>query len=545
MRMTRLNFLRGSTAMAFSLAHPFGLWAAFWRKGLDTPATTANYWCTWRTQSRGGDPAQGFREGRDAICEANLFGKGGWADSYFPEARRDLYLVLDDGWDVPFGKSATRNRSEFGSLEIDGRRFPSFKGTPGERLRQLNEAAKSRGWRGAGLWVACQSVGELWNRFHAEKNILDDWKRKLEWSASAGIEYWKIDWGAHANSAEFRALMYDLKEKYAPTVLLEHAECQTVVNGIVPTGDGEPLKGTFRAFGNANSEKSRQYAKTVLAKSDYFRTYDIMTSLMGTATTLDRCAFYLACGESIAAKSILSTEDELYLASGLGLAFGVMRGDWPHYRPKFEYRDEGHRLAEVTRATRWSRIAPAFGCNCGIVTQTSDELKSESFLMEPDSHWYKAGWNKVVTQRAPERMSRGLPLPHVSVSQGEKPFVVASRNPNGAVAVAALPSVDANRRETINPAKVDLDIRLDAGAPLGAFGRFEELSCLCENGCRIQAQDLAGGPVHDVTGFARFDAGRVHLPGDLLAKIGKETDRDQSHPATLLFAERKEARTLL
>ncbi len=165
--------------------------------------------------------------------------------------------------------------------------------------------------------------------------------------------------------------------------------------------------------------------------------------------------------------------------------------------------------------------------------------------MESDSHWYKDGWNKVVTQRAPERMSRGLPLPHVSVSQGEKPFVVASRNPNGAVAVAALPSVDANRRETINPAKVDLDVRLDAGAPLGVFGRFEELSCLCEKGCRIQAQDLAGGPVHDVTGFARFDAGRVFLPGDLLAKVGKEADCDQSHPATLLFAERKKTRSVL
>lgn len=538
MLCTRRDFLRDSAAAVCALACPAGLMASSWRNALELPATTANYWCTWWTQHKGGDPARGVRQGRDAMCEENLFGKGGWADAFFPESRRDLYLVLDDGWDVPFGAHHKKDRLLFGSHEIDTKRFPSFKGTPAERLRQLNEAVKARGWRGAGLWVACQGVGEKGNRLLEGDALADYWKRKLEWSQTAGIEYWKVDWGVRQKSAEFRAFLYDLKERYAPSVNLEHAECQGVVNGVVPTEGDEPLKGTFRMFGNADSEKRVKYAKAVLSKSDYFRTYDIMTSLMGTATTLDRCAFYLACGEAVGAKSILSAEDALYLASGLGLAFGAMRADWPQGRQTVDYRDEGHRLAEVARATRWSRLAPAFACDRGIVTQTSAELKSESFRMEPDSHWYKPGWGKVVTQRAPVAMSRGLALPRVSVAQGEKPFVVAARNPNGAVSVAALPSVDENRVERTNPAKVGLDVRLDAGAPLGAFGWFDELACMCGKDCRIWVQDLAGGPVHDVTGLVRFEGGCVHVPGDLLAKIGKESDKDRSHPATLVFAGR-------
>lgn len=341
MLCTRRDFLRDSAAALCALASPAELLASSWRNALELPATTANYWCTWWTQHKGGDPARGFRQGRDAMCEENLFGKGGWADAFFPESRRDLYLVLDDGWDVPFGAHHKKDRLLFGSHEIDTKRFPSFKGTPAERLRQLNEAVKARGWRGAGLWVACQGVGEKGNRLLEGDALADYWKRKLEWSQTAGIEYWKVDWGVRQKSAEFRAFLYDLKERYAPSVNLEHAECQ------------------------------------------------------------------------------------------------------------------------------------------GVVTRTSAELKSESFRMEPDSHWYKPGWGKV-----------------------------------------------------------GLDVRLDAGAPLGAFGWFDELACMCGKDCRIWVQDLAGGPVHDVTGLVRFEGGCVHVPGDLLAKIGKESDKDRSHPATLVFAGR-------
>ena len=76
---------------------------------------TPNYWCTWHTQNFSGiteplesmSPAlfegdQGAKSARSRLNQEALFGECGWAD-FFPEIRRDLYLMLDDGWDVPYG----------------------------------------------------------------------------------------------------------------------------------------------------------------------------------------------------------------------------------------------------------------------------------------------------------------------------------------------------------------------------------------------------------------------------------------------------------
>ena len=73
-----------------------------------------NYWCTWATQGSqlgrsiaGGKldfPGDQGRPGqRDNLNEAVLFGQDGWAVSDWEGARKDLYLMLDDGWDVPYG----------------------------------------------------------------------------------------------------------------------------------------------------------------------------------------------------------------------------------------------------------------------------------------------------------------------------------------------------------------------------------------------------------------------------------------------------------
>ena len=56
----------------------------------------------------------------------------------FPKIRGDLYLMLDDGWDVPYGVHPDKSRDRFGTLELDEERFPSFTGTPAQRLKKLN-----------------------------------------------------------------------------------------------------------------------------------------------------------------------------------------------------------------------------------------------------------------------------------------------------------------------------------------------------------------------------------------------------------------------
>ena len=102
----------------------------------DTPSTAPDYFCTWNLQgfccsySNPNDQA-------DMMTEANLFGKGpnqNWVE-FYPEVRGDLYLVLDDTWDMPLGGG--RGHPLRGSLELDTGRFPSYQGTPAQRLTKL------------------------------------------------------------------------------------------------------------------------------------------------------------------------------------------------------------------------------------------------------------------------------------------------------------------------------------------------------------------------------------------------------------------------
>lgn len=80
-----------------------------------------------------------------------------------------------------------------------------------------------------------------------------------------------------------------------------------------------------------------------------------------------------------------------------------------------------------------------------------------------------------------------------------------------------------------------LAAELTPGVPLGVFGRFGSLAVRVQPGCRVFAQDLADGRVHDLTEEVHFESGKLVLPGALLARIGKECDTDASQPGTLVW----------
>src|SRR5271165_4075006 len=84
---------------------------------------TANYWCTWGTQNLGRDDGtpltaeqfegdQGALLARDCLKAETIFGPDGWAVTLYPEIRSDLYFVLDDGWDVPYGADSGKRSEE-------------------------------------------------------------------------------------------------------------------------------------------------------------------------------------------------------------------------------------------------------------------------------------------------------------------------------------------------------------------------------------------------------------------------------------------------
>ena len=116
-----------------------------------------DYFCTWETQRA---LWKGKTCERDNMNEEVLFGPNGWAD-LFPEARAGLVMVLDDGWDVPYGAvNKDDGYAAFGSLIPDAGRFPSLTGSTVSKLRQLRRRLEDRGWGGLGLWVAAQACGE-------------------------------------------------------------------------------------------------------------------------------------------------------------------------------------------------------------------------------------------------------------------------------------------------------------------------------------------------------------------------------------------------
>ena len=70
----------------------------------ERPSGAPNYWCTWATQNymygqgqakldpRMLEGDSGSKLAHEAMTEKVLFGDDGWANNFFPEIRKDLYL---------------------------------------------------------------------------------------------------------------------------------------------------------------------------------------------------------------------------------------------------------------------------------------------------------------------------------------------------------------------------------------------------------------------------------------------------------------------
>ena len=489
-------------------------------------AVAPSYWCTWDAQraTLGGnvkagkilfDGDQGTPGQRDNLNERILFGKDGWA-TWWPNVRTNLYLMLDDGWDVPYG---SRNKADgvarFGACVPDAARFPSLCGTPGERLRQLNDRIKTCGWRGAALWVACQTPGETWRKdgmIPLEKSRAA-WAERMKISREAGIDYWKVDWGAHSSDGAYRAMMAEVRDAVHPGLMLEHCRCTSPLNGVRFGRDGSAV-GVGRLIGNRDWEALRESNLCILSASDVFRTYDYLDPF-GSATTLERCAYYSTLAESRRLPVVLNVEGNVLIAAALGHTFGSMRLPDPRNRP-----------CDVDIAAAWQRIAPPFGHDTPLATRYSEETACDRWTFTRGSTWYGAVDGKTVSQTAPVAVVRGMPLPDVSCS-GEKPFVCGARFPNGARALAFLPRVVDGRRNVVCPADVRLDLSLSDGGPFAVFGRFNTLAFSkgVAKGSRILARCLPDRLERDVTSLCKVDRnGSLFVPASVLFSGGSYVD---------------------
>jgi hypothetical protein len=480
----------------------------------DKPSGAPHYWCTWAVQNY--MYGQGLRDldvstlegntgaslARTAMTEENLFGKNGWTNLFYDKVRTDLYFLLDDGWEM--GGTAT--------FELDTQKFPSFSGPSSERLRKLNSKIQKNGWRGAALWCRNTPEGEPMRRLEVLSN-------------SADIRYWKIDIGDPSFG------LVRIRNADRIPLMLEHVHGEPPVNGDWQKGG---------RFGRQSWNSRRM---TILRNTDVYRTYDV-TSILSLPTTLDRLAAMLQGAEGHSnIKGLLNVEDEVYVASAMGCTMGIMRHPLAAKRSGADAdlffngpRQAKQRMDEVVRALHWQRIAPPFSPGLGSVF-VDDEVLIDSWSFERAQTWQTDLIGAVVRQGAPARISRNIPLPEVR-GTGDKPFVFATRFPNGAVAIAAQERTSIGRAWYMPECDVTLRVA-DAPGPFGIFGNLGSLTMLFDaplHGKRILAQDLAGEEALDITGAVQIGANVLHIPGEVIRQIGlhQATPGDLSAPGLVV-----------
>jgi hypothetical protein len=505
----------------------------------------ANYWSTWGVQSRAGGAAAPLPAAAaaqvapaDSLREEKLFSPGGWA-SAFPKVRGEMFLLVDLGWDVPVGTRFDQERWRLGSQELDPTKFPSCQGDPEERLRRLAGLAKNAGWSGAGLWVAAQAYGEGRNESRLpERDLIRYFRERLQWSERAGIRYWKVDSGVRSSEPEFRGRISSIAEGEAPNLVVEHSRDGGPLNDEPCPWDLSPASrtGRFRFWGHGEAlrESSR-----IAYLSRVFRTSGV-TARLSIPTTIDRVAELLRdTAGNRDVDCILNCEDEPYIAAVLGCTMGILRH--PAWRSNesagADPRRTRLRIAEVTRAVRWHRIAPPWPAGDSPVQLDTRRLE-DAWTFGPGETWVSWESGHTVRQSAPARVTRNMPLERLKTPTLEPPFLVASLHPNGATAVATLSRI-APLGGFLYPL-VDVELEVEEPLePIGVFGSYRSLTLVCDgppSKFRLLAQDLAGDTPIDITSDVRVEGTRVTLPGPLLQRVGTSAQPagDVSDPGLVL-----------
>lgn len=553
--MNRRGFLLGAAGALGALG---GGCSGFPLIGGGKRRRVMDYWCTWETQVSFADRARRLPEnkGRDVrdsdfINEDLLFGKHAWV-KLFPGARQDLVLMFDAGWDYPYGTNRQSNGgrgiSAYGSMTPDPVRFPSLKGTNVQKLTALRRRIEDAGWGGLGLWVAPQKCGE-WRGAPFPKDVLiEDMKWKLAESQAAGISYWKVDIGVHQGDIWYCQTLSTLADEYAPDVVIDHScAFANPMNGVAhPHIYAANVEGPERFIGktgrmigvpgfepwdgvdpNAIEAPARMSVRELylglMKGADSFRSYDTLYP-MDALAALERGIFELQCADSLGASCSINVEDNPLIGAALGVGIGVMRSV---YNEEYEVEapePRKRRMTEITRAVRWHETAPVFGSDVGCPVRFSEETAEESWKFEKNSTWWPYVFGNTYFQRCPAVVSRGIALPKVAYGGGERPAVLASRNPlTGALTVASLPFLTVGKGRHTPPAEISLDAALEHGTPLGVFGDVKSVTLRDGTAGRpVFAMDLAGGRMHDITDVCRRTDGFITISGERLSAIGRE-----------------------
>ena len=486
------------------------------------PQVTGNYFCTWDSQC---DHMYTWKDrpswlsARDAMNEDFLFGENGLLNG-FEGLREDLIVVLDDGWDVPYG---AKDRRIFGSLEADPERFPSLAGlSPAERLSALSDRIRALGYRGLGLWVPTQSPslvnGEEISRTPEQERLY--WEERAKWCRDGGVLYLKADWGAHQGDADYCAMMTACMRKYAPELCIEHGFA------------GRPLFES-ETTGPAVSAATQAYLEKTLPVSDYLRTYDVCHELR-YASTVDRAAICLNAAHACNADAVLNIEDTALIGAALGCAVGVMRHALEEKRKYLPLPPRP--VCETAAALRWQRIAPPFAAGRGDLRISDERLRDVWRCPDRAPGLWPDVPEGDYFVTAPAAVARNMPLPEVA-AEGEKPYVLCSVHPDtGALCVAVTPRTFPDGLDQTPLAEIRVR-GASSEKPVGIFGSFTSLTVDFDEPVesrRVYAQNLLCDTAENVTALVRLSGSRLTVPGDLMRRIGAPEDCGNGIPAVVM-----------
>lgn len=510
----------------------------------DKNVSTPLYWCTWQAQGRiwmsGANgmshantikywEARTHKDWMDGSNSSYIFknntkgGSIGWA-YLFPDARRDLYLMLDNGW---------QNGSEASSrsLILDTKKYPEFVAPdPTTSLKMLNKRVISEGWRGLGVWV--NGGGKIsasgFVRLH-----------------NAGINLLKFDGGD--NHCE----MTKLAKQYAPDLIIEHGFCGSScpLNGY--PGDGRLLDSDAIKMAN------------ILKCTDLFRSYDTV-KVLSVSETLDRQIKMLWHAREMNSTTLkhFGGSGEPTVTGALGGSIQPMRSNLRGLPIPNEFmvyatgpRLRQHREDEITRWVNWAKFAPPFGGGIQRHTDQPDQVKMSTNILFDSWKFTETDdaavighhlINKTVQQGAPSVVTRGgLLLPDVKISNRSEypPFVIATKYPNGAISITSIGRtiplpvgfVDTKANVTLQ-----IDSLLSNYTIVGIFGVYEGL-CLTFKSIdktlhpikasqtiryqnyRIWGQDLMGTqPAQDISEYVGWENNTMCLSGTIINHVGTQ-----------------------
>jgi hypothetical protein len=172
----------------------------------------------------------------------------------------------------------------------------------------------------------------------------------------------------------------------------------------------------------------------------------------------------------------------------------------------------------------------------GSVT-VSKEILTDSWTFERGQTWQNDIVGATVRQSAPACIARNINSPEVR-GEGEKPFVFATRFPNGAVAVAAQQRTTNDRAWYMPICDVTLSVG-DAPGPYGIFGDYRSLTLISDHvmeSKRVLAQDLAGEESVDISNAVQRRGTNVSISGEMIRRIGLQnaTPGDLSSPGLVI-----------